>query len=52
MGEITKYTQIFNTFFGQLLTAQFNKLIPIGNWNLENAFRHRKGFYERMSCFQ
>ena len=43
MGEINTYTQLFNTFLGQLLTSQSNKSIPIANWNLENAFRHRNG---------
>ena len=51
MGEITKYTQLFNTFFGQLLTAQSNKSIPIANWNLENAFRHRKDFMGEWAVF-
>ena len=42
MGKIAKYIQLYiNSLDGS------NKSIPIANWNLENAFRHRKGFYER-----
>ena len=31
MGEITKFTQLFNTFFGQFLTDPMNQFqLPIG----------------------
>ena len=47
MGKIAKYIQLYiNSLDGS------NKSIPIANWNLENAFRHRKYFYERISGFQ